>query len=332
MNPPLRQPLLLLFAWLLLLPGRAGEPATDPLVDFLGKLGYQRVELTRVGRPSPESPTEANNLYLGALVDGRKQRWKLDTGCSVTCFQLAAGKRLKTLGELHRRVKDPVLGTVGGSDFVLIGELQLGKMLLANQPAQIDNLDGRQAMERADALLGIDLLRRNHAAIDFLGRSLFLRAQAPDDKQVAALDDVLRRSGWSAVPLTTDSSFRLFAEAQVKGERLRLLVDSGCELSQLDTAVAKRLGLKLDYAHLTVAGIGNRLADGYSATPARVQLAGLTLTNAPVSVADLAPWQSSEPSERMDGVLGADWLALGRGVLDCQAKRLYLTPLYEPKR
>ena len=325
-----RRLILLALSWLLLSPGLAAEPSPDPLADFLRKLGYLRVELNRVPVTRRDWPAEGNDLYLDALVDGRKQRWLLDTGCSITCLNPSAGKRMKTLAELHRRVKDPVLGTVGGTNFVLIPELQLGAMLLANQPAQVESLDNRRFLSNKDALIGIDLLRRNYALIDFLGRNLFLRAQEPSAESVTALDEVLKRSGWSAVPLTTDHTLCLFAEVQIQGEHLHLLVDSGCAFTELDLATAKRLGLKLDYMHVTSVGVGDRLADEYKTRVSLAQLAGLSLTNAPVAVVDLTRWQPKE-GPPVDGVVGADWLALGRGVLDCHARRLYLTPLYEPK-
>ena len=331
MNAPPRRLILLALSWLLVLPGQAGKPPADPLAEFLGKLGYVRVELTRVPIPRRDWPAEGNDLYLNAQVDGRKQRWLLDTGCSVTRLNTSAGKQLKTLAVLRRRVKDPILGTVGGTNFVLIRELQLGPMLLENQPVQVGSLDNRRFLANEDALLGIDLLRRHYALIDFLGRGLFLRAQEPTAENIAAVDEVMRQSGWSAVPLKTDRSLCLFAEVRVQGEPLRFLVDSGCTFTQLDLAVAKRLGLKLDFMHLATAGIGDRLADSYQTRVSLFQLAGLSLTNAPVAVADLTPWQSKH-GPPIDGVIGADWLGLGRGVLDCDAQRLYLTPLYEPKK
>ncbi|HTH49168.1 MAG TPA: retroviral-like aspartic protease family protein [Candidatus Limnocylindria bacterium] len=318
-------------SWLLIWQAQAAKPPADPLAEFLGKLGYLRVELTRVPTSRRDWVAEGNELFLDARVEGRKERWLLDTGCSVTCLSPSAAKQLKSLAELHLRVKDPVLGTVGGADFALIHKLQLGPMLLENQPVQIGNLDGRQFLANKDALLGIDLLRRNYALVDFPGRGLFLSAQEPTAENIAALDEVLRRSGWSAVPLVADRSFWLFAEVRVQGQPYRFLVDSGCTFTQLDLTVAKQLGLKLDRMHLTTAGIGNRLADTYQARVPLMQLAGLSLTNAPVAVTDLTPWQSGH-GPLIDGVIGADWLGLGRGVMDCHARRLYLTPLYEPKK
>ncbi len=331
MNSSSRRFLLLLLLWRLILPGSAGEPAHESLANFLGKLGYARVDLKRVTRPNRDRPGLANDLFLNVRVDSRKQKWQLDTGFSITSFDLSPGKKYKTLAELHREIEDPVLGRFGGNDFVLIRELELGPVRLHDQPAMVKSLGNHLVSGDTKAILGIDLLRRQHALVDFLGKGLFLRPERPDYKTTLAVDEMLRRSGWSAVTLVAGRSLCFQVETQVGGEPLRLLVDSGSEFTQLDLAAARRLGLKLEPTRMRMTGIENRSAAAYAAQIPLLQLAGLTVTNEPIAVVNLATWQSKE-GQHLDGMIGADWLAMGRGVLDCQNGRLYLTPLDHPKK
>ncbi len=330
MNAPTRRLILLTLSWLLASPGHSSQPIPDPLADFLGKLGYVRVELKRF-KSDRAHPGQGNDLYLDARVDGKKQKWQLDTGFSITCLDRAAGKRYKTLADLHRPIEDPVLGRIDGADFVLIRELRLGPVRMTNQPALVKDIEKHIGWDERAGVLGIDLLRRNHALVDFLGKGLFLRPEKPDYKTTTALDEMMRRSGWEVISLTSDRSLCPIVETQIHGRPLRLVVDSGCEFTQLDLSVAVRLGLKLDPTHMKINGIEDRSSKAYSTTVPLLQLAGITLTNEPVVIADIAPWQSKD-GPRFDGMIGADWLAFGNGVLDCEAGRLYLKPFNRPKK
>ncbi len=330
MNRRFRPLILLLLSWVLMLSCCAGEPPPAPLSDFLGKLGYVRVELKRF-KSDRLHPGQGNDLYLDVRVDGKKQKWQLDTGFSITCLDHAVGKRYKTLAELHHPVEDPVLGRIDGADFVLIRQLQVGPVRMTNQPALVKDIEKHIGWDERAGVMGIDLLRRNHAVLDFLGKGLFLRAEKPDYKTAGAFDEMMRRSGWDVISLTSDRSLCPIVETQIRGRPLRLVVDSGCEFTQLDLSVALRLGLKLDPTHMRINGIEDRSSKAYSTTVPLLQLAGVALTNEPVVIADIAPWQSKD-GPRFDGMIGADWLAFGNGVLDCQAGRLYLKPFSRPKK
>ncbi len=330
MNVPFRAFALPLLSLVLILPGLADKPSDDPLANFLGKLGYERVPLKRDTRTNLEHPGEGNNLYLDARVDGRKQKWLLDTGFSITCFDRPAGKRYQTLAELGHPIDDPVLGTISDTNFVLIRELQLGPMRLTNQPAQVKDLGNRWSYTEMDAVLGMDLLRRHHAVIDFLGKNLFLRAEEPDEKTAKLFDASLRHSRWIAMP-TTESGFCNYVRTSIRAEPLRLLVDSGADFTKLDLAVAKRLGLKPEDTRLTSRGIEDRAAKSFSARVPLMVMPGLAFTNVPVLVSDMTLWQP-KGGEPIDGLIGADWLAVYEAVLDCQTGQLYLRPPARPKK
>jgi Aspartyl protease len=238
---------------------------------------------------------------------------------------------VQSLAELHSRVEDPILGTTKGTNFVLIKQLVLGQIELLNQPFILENANNDRWPLKADIILGIDLLRRYNAIIDLLGGSLFLRIHPPDVRTSLAVDEVLRRSGWSVISLAAGNSLCLFTEAKVAGEQFRLLVDSGAAFSELDLPLANRLGLKLHRLLMPITGVGGRAAEQYSSQVPVLELGELSLTNAPVGVANLKLWQAKD-GQRFDGLIGADWLGLGQGVLDCHSQRLYLKTLYQGKK
>jgi predicted aspartyl protease len=133
--------------------------------------------------------------------------------------------------------------------------------------------------------------------------------------------------GWAEVPLDQVGDGLLVADAEVQGDRLRLLVDGGAATLAIDRAAAERLGLAL------VAGAGKAVGLGAGGVAARltrlpaVQLGPLTTAPLTAYVLDLAPINQSlvRRGERpVDGVLGADFLHAHRAVIDYPGGRLYL--------
>ena len=115
--------------------------------------------------------------------------------------------------------------------------------------------------------------------------------------------------------------------AQVGGQRLSLIIDSGASTSFLDNATAVRLGLSLQQSRTRVSGLGAPAQRVLSSRLDDVRLGGLRLDSLPVVVLDLSHVNQSlrdEGIELADGVIGADLLAQREAVFDFTSGVLYL--------
>jgi hypothetical protein len=116
-------------------------------------------------------------------------------------------------------------------------------------------------------------------------------------------------------------------EAEVKGERLLLLLDSGTARFALDRPTAERLGPTLEQGQAKAVGLG---AAGVAAPAARLPSLRLgPFAPGPVTALalDLAPVNQSRAragGRPVDGMLGADFLDAHRAVIDYPHRRLYL--------
>ena len=164
-----------------------------------------------------------------------------------------------------------------------------------------------------------------------LGCAMTPSVSSPDRAQretpSSAINSVLRDQGYVGVPTRRLKSGHYQAVAQVGGQRLSLIVDSGASTSFLDNASAVRLGLSLHQSRTRVSGLGAPAQRVLNARLDDVRLGALRLDSLPVVVLDLSHVNQSlrdEGIELADGVIGADLLAQRGAVFDFTSGVLYL--------
>ena len=165
----------------------------------------------------------------------------------------------------------------------------------------------------------------------FIGCTMMPSAGTPDRPPRAtpssAINSVLRDRGYVGIPTRRLKSGHYQALAQVGGQQLSLLIDSGASTSILDNATAVRLGLSLRRSRTRVSGLGAPAQRALSGRLDDVRLGGLHLDSLPVVVLDLSHVNQSlrdEGIELADGVIGADLLAEREAVFDFTSGVLYL--------
>jgi clan AA aspartic protease (TIGR02281 family) len=143
----------------------------------------------------------------------------------------------------------------------------------------------------------------------------------------SAINSMLREQGYVGIPTRRLKSGHYQAMAQVDGQRLSLIIDSGASTSFLDNATALRLRLRLRESRTRVSGLGAPAQHASSARLDDVRLGALRLDSLPVVVLDLSHVNQSlrdEGIELADGVIGADLLADRNAVFDFMSGILYL--------
>jgi clan AA aspartic protease (TIGR02281 family) len=153
------------------------------------------------------------------------------------------------------------------------------------------------------------------------------RDAAAEATASSAINSVLRDQGYVRIATRRLRSGHYQAMAQVDGQRLSLIIDSGASTSILDNSTAARLGIPIGQSRTRVSGLGARAQRAWSARLDDVRLGALRLDSIPVVVLDLSHVNESlsdEGIEFADGVIGADLLAARRAVFDFTSGVLYL--------
>lgn len=165
----------------------------------------------------------------------------------------------------------------------------------------------------------------------FIGCTMAPSAGSPDRTARATPSSVINRAlrdqGYVGIPTRRLKSGHYQAMAQVDGQRLSLIIDSGASTSILDNASAVRLGLSLRRSRTRVSGLGAPAQRALSGRLDDVRLGALRLDSLPVVVLDLSHVNQSlrdEGIELADGVIGADFLSEREAVFDFTSGVLYL--------
>jgi hypothetical protein len=303
------------------------NPKPVTLDTYLQQLGYGAIPLKR---------TEQNHLAVEGELAGKKAVFLIDTGNSVTRLDKKTGSRFKTLAERGIRLEDPNLGEFPATNFVLVDELKLGTARFPNQPANVTAL-GHQATSAyeistsayEDCLIGCDFLLRHHCLLDCAGLKLYVRADKLSTDMRAALESSLRRSGYHETVLIPTRALVELCPASVNGVALRLLVDSGSIFTFLDDHRGRQsplAKLRVSSTDRLNQGIGKRGGTPiYVADPDSFQLDGIeiSLKKIRLGVTDLISFNIGSQLQNVDGILGAEVLAVSGSLVDLENRRLW---------
>jgi predicted aspartyl protease len=317
----------------------AAEPAeAKTLEGYLKQQGYEGLDFINFDHKSP--------LIEGSLNNGRKPQLLVDTGCGISTLSPKLARGLKTLGDLGTQLTDPVLGRVTNQDIVLIDKLVLaGSATFSNQPARVKELKMDYITVPFDGVLGLDFLLRNFCLIDCWKHRLYVRAGQLPAERAEVIEQSLRLSGFSEVPL--DQHGRLDVHAKINGHPTRLLIDTGAPFNLLDSSQLKDFGLIL--ARHSSAATGSYIRR--DADTSIIGIGAIGLHHAGVTkvdsldlgerkwkdvyfaATDLKAWGAAAPGTRLEnikGFLSQEFLAQNGALIDISGRKLWLRATKPP--
>ena len=306
------------------------EAAT--LETYLKQLGYEGVDFEKTEDPQP--------FIDASLSNGGKPRLLVDTGWGFSSLTPRAARGLKRLAESGSQLKDPVLGIVTNEDVVVLDKLVLrGGARFSNQPFRVRDIKVDFVTLPFDGVLGLDFLLRNFCLIDCWKHRLYVRASALSGENAAVMDQSLRLSGFTEVPLSPGDI--LYVSAELNGHPLHLLVDTGAQDNMLDESQVRELGLHLAHysapstgsyieSEATLSIVGTGAIGLHQAKVAKVetfQLGTRQWKNVYFAVTDLKAWGIAAPgTHRVDvkGFLSQPFLITHGALIDVSHHKLWL--------
>ncbi|HEV3005361.1 MAG TPA: retropepsin-like aspartic protease [Pirellulales bacterium] len=303
---------------------RAWVPLPPPrtLTALLKQQQYVEVPLSRgtMGFLDVTAETQGHALLL-----------YLDTGNTDNQLEEAVAVRLKlprrraSVGIIAAKETDPPeLVTLETSVGAVSSRIEA---LLNSQPANKGRKDNGEPPY--DGLLGAPFLKENAAVIDCGSVQLFLRGRAHQPSPTAAAERarLLKDAGYIELPLTLRANGLPDVTAELNGERVVFLLDTGAQLTNLDQSLADRLRLP----QRDTPGQFNLLLDG-SELPlktASVKQLAIGGISAPVEavllpMTKLNEWRQGEGYPPWAGLLGAEVLQRLGAVIDFEASKLFL--------
>jgi hypothetical protein len=178
-----------------------------------------------------------------------------------------------------------------------------------------------------NGIIGIDVLRTYQFVIDYRGMRMFVRLDDPKNAGRSNLGAVLRRQGYTEIPLARYSYSDFEFRAKINDTDFVMLLDSGAAVTLLDRRQAIAAGLRLQTTDVSIGGAGGsrqRLslaraesfrAGNFRTGPFQVGVSDLSNLNAQFAQVGRAA---------LGGYLGSDFLRAKNAIIDCANMRLYL--------
>jgi hypothetical protein len=325
---------LLMFASAASGPSSPAEPASaGTLEEYLKKLGYEAVDFERTD--------QAQDFVEGILSNGRKHTFLVDTGWGMTALGKNAAKGLKAADQSDPSYSGHTSGPLIITETVLMDQLTLGRVQVLNQPARVEELRVDYIRLPFDAVLGCDFLLRNFCLIDCYKRRLYVPGAKPSDEEAKALQETLRLSGFSEIPIA--SHYLLTIDATINERSVCLALDTGAPCDELDDSQLKLLDLtllKYDQAstgslirgdmEAKILGVGSIGRHKLYLTRANsLRLGSRNWKNAYFGVTDLKDWGLAKPGTRgesVKGLLGQTTLGMHGALIDIAHQKLWLRP------
>jgi hypothetical protein len=297
-------------------PSKQTRPA---LGNYLKKLGFGVIPLKR---------GEENHLYVEALLGGKTRLLGIDTGWTLTTLDKSVGKNLKMLREPGVRVEAPNPGKSDQPSIVLIDDLKLGSARFPNQPALVKPLHPIAC----DGFLGCDFFIRHFCMIDCRDCRLYVRSEELKAAAQDALERSLRQSGYRGAQLDPTAALALTCDAKINAEPVKLLVDTGSSFTVLNDKPAIRCHLNWGETGMRIQGVG-RIGStkiwGARLKSFEIDGVEMPLRRLNIGRAEMARWSIGEKKsalETIDGVLGADLLAVSGALIDFRHRKLWFVP------
>lgn len=265
--------------------------------------------------------------YIRIKVNGREALFVIDTGSGFTVISKDAAKRLG-ISEIARGGKSQGIGGDGNFPIVygLINSLQLSDVKVRIVPCFIrpfHGMDGRAAEERADGFIGLSILSRFIAELDYQqGR---LKLDRNTDRAVPVSDV----PGSTTIPFRMTQNGLISIETEFDGTNpVNAILDSGASSTAISMAAVDRLKMRdriiqgQSTSVIGAAGIANNVELLFLRN---CRVADLRQNNLRALVLDFDAINETSGFEQ-SGILGGDFLRHFRVTLDFPRTQVHFRP------
>ena len=309
--------------------GPTAHGADDPIGDVLVGEGHAEIALGR----GADNHLEAAGP--GVRINGHPARLIVDTGAQISVLDRRSVKRMRLRAE---RTGVKVFGALGGPGerlhAALAPSLQIGpfeaRPFLFGVASLATLNDARERGQApVDGIIGADVLRTQCWVIDCAAPRMFVRLDSPQNARSSNLGAVLRRNGWTEIPLGRVSYSEFELRAQVNDADFVLLVDTGAAVTLIDRTAAVAAGIRPEKTDILIGGAGKGRRQPLLVGTARSFRAGGFRSSEEfrVSLSDITKFSirfSREGKPIIAGYLGNDFLRARSAVIDCANLKLYL--------
>ena len=274
-----------------------------------------------------------NKMIMPVRINGQPSKLLVDTGATQVILnrdaaELAGVKPLqRSLGQVRFLVPNQVftLGSEINGQILPVGfaqDISASGMNFGSRPVALrDSIHSDTGAGRVDGVLGLDILLRHKAIINCRSRLVFFKV---DRGHRINLGSIAASEKFACVPIQREENGALTVLCSIRGQPVRLLIDTGAFVTALHEPFVKSLGLVPEptrisaqfgrgpWKRLSAAKINDLRIGAFKAPPEKF------------GVGPLPQFALQQGNSRIAGILGMDTLYICHAIIDLDGMNLFL--------
>ena len=149
-----------------------------------------------------------------------------------------------------------------------------------------------------------------------------------------SLQKLLYRKQYYAVPLKITITNHLQIKAIINGVKGRFILDTGASNSCVGMEYIKRFNLNAEDSEEKAAGAGTTAMETKQSSKNTINIGQWELKNCHLILFDLTHINTAlqkQKAKKVHGIIGADMLKKGKGIIDYKSRLLYLKKIKQQK-
>ena len=262
-----------------------------------------------------------NRMIMPARINGQPASLLVDTGSNQLILDAEAaesfGVRPSQRGLRYirfTRIQGESL-PVGFAQNISAGTVSFGSSLVTLRRSS------HADAAAFDGVLGLDILFRRKALINCRTKLVFFKV---DQAQQINLGSAAASEKFTRVPIRREESGALTVPCSLRGQSMRLLIDTGAFVSILHESFVKSLGLAVEPTRIS-AQFGREASKRINAAKINDLSIGMfKMSPEKLGVAPLPRFALQQGDTRIAGILGMDTLYICHAIIDLDGMNLFL--------
>jgi len=269
--------------------------------------------------------TKAGNLILiQAKVDNEEGNFILDTGAPYLILNITYFRNARLL-PMTDGEQGGITGSVTKVERTLVDSFRMSALRFDKIEADLVNLGHLENSKgvRILGLLGTQLFRQCEMIIDYEKNLIYLHRIGRKESATYKSRQLNDTSVYRTIPITLKQD-KILVYGEMAGKKLTFLVDSGAELSVLDSRLPNKIFENVSVTgRVVLSGAGTSRVEALQGDMRNLRIGNQFMETLPVLITNLEKMCFSY-EECLDGMLGFDVLSLRKIGFNFVKREMYI--------
>ncbi|HEX3421290.1 MAG TPA: aspartyl protease family protein [Candidatus Udaeobacter sp.] len=264
-----------------------------------------------------------NKMIMSVRINGQPANLLVDTGSNEIILDTDAAATL-SVGPPPRRLRYIGFTEISGQmlPIAFMQSLTAGSMSFGSSPVVLRGSSRSGAGKaQVDGVLGLDILVRHKAVINCRTKLVFFKV---DKAQRINLGSAAISEKFTRVPIQREETGALTVPCSIRGQPMRLLIDTGAFVTILHERLVKSLGLAIEPTRISAqfGRGGSKRIDAAKIDDLHIGV--FKMRPEKFGVAPLPQFALQQGRSKIAGILGMDTLYICHAIIDLDGMNLLL--------